>query len=123
MPITNTELQKLNNLIAVGQEHRFYLWTKWKHLAKYVREEIDHGECQMCKAEGKSGAKNGVLIVHHVKRLKDRPDLALSLRDPDTGERQLITVCKRCHERLHPEALQEQKSAAKSEEISSERWD
>ena len=121
MPITNTELQKLNNLIAVGQEHRFYLWTKWKHLAKYVRDEIDHGECQMCKAEGKSGTKNGVLIVHHIKHLKDRPDLALSLHDPETGERQLVTLCKRHHEEMHPESMRQNANAANVEKYD-EYW-
>lgn len=121
MPITNTELQKLKNLIADGQEHRFYLCTKWKHLAKYVREEIDHGECQMCKAEGKSGAKHRVLIVHHVKHLKDRPDLALSLYDPDTGERQLVTLCKRHHEEMHPESMRQNANAVKKEKYD-EYW-
>lgn len=121
MPITNTELQKLNNLIAVGQEHRFYVWTVWKHLAKYVREVVDHGECQMCKAEGKSGAKHRVLIVHHVKHLKDRPDLALSLHDPETGERQLVTLCKHHHEEMHPESMRQNANAAKVEKFD-EYW-
>lgn len=49
--------------------------------------------------------------------------MALCLRDPDTDERQLITVCKRCHERLHPEALQETRVAREKDEISAERWD
>ena len=60
-------------------------------------------------------------IVHHVKHLKDRPDLALSIIDPDTGERQLITVCKRCHEELHPESQQQTISKEKFE--TEERWD
>lgn len=119
--ITKSDLQKLNDLIASGNEHRFYLWTKWKHLAKYVREEIDHGECQMCKAEGKSGTKNGVLIVHHVKHLKERPDLALSLHDPETGERQLVTLCKRHHEEMHPESMRQNANAAKVEKYD-EYW-
>ena len=94
----------------------FYNSKAWERLSAAVRK-MDHYQCVLC------GSMRRPLIVHHVKKLKDRPDLALSLRDPDTGERQLITVCKRCHERLHPEALQEQKQMAKSDEIASERWD
>ena len=95
---------------------RFYSSKDCDKVSAMVRKS-DHYQCVLC------GSARRPLIVHHVKKLKDRPDLALSLHDPDTGERQLITVCKRCHEKLHPEALQEQKTAAKSEEIASERWD
>ena len=118
--ITQIQLQQLKTWIDAGEEHRFYIGGAWKAICKEVRR-IDRNECQICKTKHRRYRLG--TIVHHVKHLKDRPDLALSLRDPDTGERQLITVCKRCHERLHPEALQEQKSAVKSEEIASERWD
>jgi len=95
---------------------RFYNSKAWERVSAMVRK-ADHYQCVLC------GSARRPLIVHHVKKLKDRPDLALSLRDPDTGERQLITVCKRCHERLHPEALQEARVARKKDEISAERWD
>ena len=104
------------NFNPADEPLRFYNSKAWERLSAAVRK-MDHYQCVQC------GSMRRPLIVHHVKKLKDRPDLALSLRDPDTGERQLITVCKRCHERLHPEALQEQKQMAKSEEIASERWD
>ena len=95
---------------------RFYGSKDWDKVSAMVRK-ADHYQCVLC------GSARRPLIVHHVKHLKDRPDLALSLRDPDTGERQLITVCKRCHEKLHPEALQEKRSEKKVDEISAERWD
>lgn len=95
---------------------RFYGSKDWDKVSAMVRK-ADHYQCVLC------GSARRPLIVHHVKHLKDRPDLALSLRDPDTGERQLITVCKRCHEKLHPEALQEKRSGKKVDEISAERWD
>lgn len=77
-----------------------------------------NNECQICKSKGRY---RKAVIVHHVKHLKDRPDLALSVYDPDTNERQLLSVCKRCHEDLHPEA--QRQYAAVSEPITEERWD
>ena len=61
------------------------------------------------------------MLVHHVKRLKDRPDLALSIIDPATGERQLISVCKDCHEMLHPES--QRQFFPKEPPVTVERWD
>lgn len=72
----------------------------------------------MCKARGRYRRGS---IVHHVKHLRDRPDLALSIWDPETGERQLLTVCKWCHEAEHPEALTPQRP--KKEPVTQERWE
>ena len=80
--------------------------------------EMDRNECQVCKGRGRYSRGE---IVHHVKHLRDRPDLALSVFDPDTGERQLLTVCKRCHEELHPEAQRQYRT--EREPVTSERWD
>lgn len=79
---------------------------------------MDHYECQICKARGRYSSGS---IVHHVKHLRERPDLALSVYDPDTGERQLVTVCKACHEEEHPESLR--RCAPAAEPITMERWD
>jgi 5-methylcytosine-specific restriction endonuclease McrA len=59
---------------------------------------MDNHECQICKRKGRYRRAD---IVHHVKHLKDRPDLALSIWDGE--ERQLVSVCRQCHEDLHPE--------------------
>lgn len=56
-----------------------------------------------------------------VRLLRDRPDLALSIYDPDTGARQLISVCKDCHEMLHPEAQRQYRPRAAP--LTPERWD
>ena len=66
---------------------RFYNSKAWERLSAAVRK-ADHYQCVLC------GSAKRPLIVHHVKHLKDRPDLALSLRDPDTGERQLISFAR-----------------------------
>ncbi len=110
--------QELVGLIATGREHEFYVSGEWKRLAAMVRA-YDRNECQHCKAAGRYARGK---IVHHVKHLKDRPDLAMRMYDPDTGERQLITVCKKCHEQEHPEALR-RAEWQENETITEERWD
>lgn len=115
--MTQTQLHRLTKLIELGQEHRFYLWGAWKQTCRDVKR-IDRNECQYCKAKGKF--RRGV-IVHHIKHLKDRPDLALSIFDPNTGERQLVLVCKQCHEEEHPESLRRNRTPGKP--VTAERWD
>lgn len=103
--------------IETGQEHRFYNSQTWINRRAKVRR-LDRWECQRCKALGRYSRGE---IVHHVKHLRDRPDLALDVYDPDTGERQLVTLCKRCHEEMHPEALRQAQPAA--DPVTEERWD
>ncbi len=116
--ISPQRLQQLIKLIEEGNEHQFYNWPEWRELQHYVSVELDHSECQECKRQGKY--RRGY-IVHHRKHLKDRPDLALSIYDPDTKERQLETLCKRCHELEHPESLRSFGSIKAP--ITEERWD
>ena len=87
------------------QANAFYWSKKWKR----KRDEIlrrDHYECQMCRARIKEAARNGeqlhgydsrihrAVCVHHIKELKDYPELAL---DDDN----LISLCHVCHDRIH----------------------
>lgn len=116
--ISAQRLQQLIKLIEEGNEHQFYNWTEWRELQRYVSVELDHNECQECKRQGRF--RHGY-IVHHRKHLKERPDLALSIFDPDSGERQLETLCKKCHEKEHPESLRSLGSLKPS--ITEERWD
>lgn len=115
--ISPTRLDRLRRLIASEQEARFYWWPAWQELRAAVLR-MDHGECQMCKARGRYTRGT---IVHHVKHLRERPDLALSIWDPDTGARQLITVCKACHEQEHPESLRRCEPSVPP--LTVERWD
>ena len=123
MSISPTRLAQLRELIADGREHEFYDWVEWRDHMRPTVLKLDKFECQLCKAAGKvcSSSQGARLIVHHVKHLRDRPDLALSIFDPDTGERQLITVCKACHEKLHPEGMR--RCQPSSPPVTSERWD
>lgn len=113
--ISPMRLKQLQALIAAGREALFYFWPEWKAVRLAVLR-LDHGECQLCKARGRF---RRATIVHHVKHLRDRPDLALSIWDGK--ERQLLSVCKRCHEAEHPEAMRQ--TSPKAPPVTEERWD
>lgn len=81
---------------------------------------MDNYECQDCKARGHH---TPATLVHHIKHLKERPDLALSIYDPDTKERQLVSLCRHCHELRHPEALKQYGWAVIRLPVTEERWD
>ena len=115
--ISELQLTRLRELIKTGSEAKFYNWQAWRRVRREVRK-LDNFECQRCKARGKYSRGT---IVHHVKHLNERPDLALSIYDEASGERQLITVCKACHEAEHPESLAE--FLPKAPPLTSERWD
>lgn len=96
----------------------FYTSYAWKQKRREVLA-LDKFECQYCKARGRY---RPATMVHHVKHLRDRPDLALSIWDiqPDgTRERQLISLCYSCHEKLHPKILRQYR---KKVPITSEKW-
>lgn len=117
--ISDMRLAQLVKLIAQGKETQFYDWPEWDS-ARSGALKLDRGECYLCR-ERKRRYRRAVL-VHHVKHLKDRPDLALSLFDPDTGERQLVSLCRACHEDEHPERRWRKIVAAKAP-VTTERWD
>ena len=116
--ISPLRLQQLVQLIAQGKEARFYDWPEWEQIRGDVLN-LDHNECQRCKAVKHRFRK--AVLVHHVKHLKDRPDLALSVFDPDTEERQLISLCRGCHEDVHPE--RQWRRVIKRDYVTEERWD
>lgn len=115
MAISTMRLRQLVQLIQTGREAAFYSWTEWEHLRLEVLK-LDHFECQTCKRRGRYRRAS---IVHHVKHLKVRPDLALSVWDGK--ERQLVSLCKRCHEEEHPES--QRPFARKKPPVTEERWD
>ncbi len=115
MAISQARLLQLTALLQRGREDLFYHWGEWRQLRAQVLW-MDHFECQLCRAKGRYGRAR---IVHHVKHLRDRPDLALSIWDGE--ERQLLSVCKTCHEQLHPECQRQRVKTAAP--LTEERWD
>lgn len=117
--ISQFKLKQLALLIQEGREHEFYLWPEWRDPERGIRMQVlkmDRFECQVCKRAGRC---RKAVIVHHVKHLKLRPDLALSIWDG--VERQLESVCKSCHEDYHPES--QLQNAVAAPPLTEERWD
>ena len=114
--ISALRLQELLALLSAGQEAAFYSWPEWQTVRADVLR-LDRHECQRCRTE--KHRYRPARIVHHVKHLRDRPDLALSIWDGN--ERQLISVCKSCHEDLHPESRRQFKRTRAP--LPPERWD
>lgn len=115
--ISEARLAQLRALIQAGRKDVFYSWPEWQGLRIDVLR-LDNYECQRCKARGKFAPAR---IVHHVQHLEVRPDLALRVWDPDTGDRQLVSVCKQCHEELHPESQRQFRRIRAP--LTAERWD
>ena len=109
-------LIQLQQLVSTGESDLFYSWRAWRRLREKVLQ-LDHWECQRCR-EVYNRVKRAT-IVHHVKHLTERPDLALSIWDGE--ERQLLSVCKQCHEELHPES--QRQFQPESVPITQECWD
>lgn len=107
-----TELE-IQDLCKRQMEMVFYWSGTWKKKRAEVLE-FDHYECQLCKTKG---IYTKATTVHHVKHLKDRPDLALSIFDGK--ERQLVSLCDSCHNSVHPEKL---RKCVESEPMTVERW-
>lgn len=96
--------------------HGFYVWGKWKQIRKEVLK-MDHGECQRCKERGRY---NKATTVHHINYVRRHPELALEIWYEWNGRirRNLVSLCRECHEEVHGYRKQEKK-----EEITEERWD
>lgn len=99
----------------------FYDSRAWRRVRRQVME-IDHYECQICKAKGILTKKH--LLVHHEYHLEEYPQFGLMMwvDDPMTGQRRrnLITVCKCCHETVcHPGRA---KRFEAKEPLTPERW-
>lgn len=96
--------------------HRFYVWGPWKKVRREVLQ-MDHGECQRCKAK-KIYTK--ATTVHHVNYVKKHPDMALEIWYEWNGvrKRNLVSLCHDCHEAVHGYRKPEKK-----ETLTEERWD
>ena len=117
--ISATRLAQLKTLIETGREATFYDWPEWETV-RCQTLLLDRHECTRCREKGRYSP---AVLVHHVKHLTDRPDLALSIWDPYTKTRQLISLCRPCHELEHPERLRPAWTAKLENPLTVERWD
>lgn len=115
----------IRSLIQKDELWRFYKSKEWIALKTKVLKE-NHYECAECRKHGViTRYDDGRLLstVHHVCHVRDHPELALSewYKDYSTGklERNLIPVCKACHNKLHPEKI---KRVNQDKFVNDERW-
>ena len=111
--------EQIKQWLADSNDLAFYVSYDWKKKRREVLA-MDKYECQVCKARGRY---NRATMVHHVKHLRDRPDLALSIWDVDPDGkkvRQLVSLCDDCHAAEHPEQLKRYKP--KKKPLTEERW-
>jgi 5-methylcytosine-specific restriction enzyme A len=103
-------VEEIRLLISAGSIEKFYNNRKWRNLSKKIKKR-DNNECQMCKRKGKyARAQN----VHHIKELKDYPELAYE-------EDNLESLCISCHNEEHPEKLEKFKRQ-EPKFFNEERW-
>ena len=106
--ITREQLRWLESLIRQDRLKVFYDSTMWKR-ERLKALERDNYECQMCKRKGRYRRGRN---VHHIKEVKDRPDLALTLDN-------LETLCIQCHNAVHDKRL---KKDTRKPFVTEERW-
>lgn len=102
--------KKLLEAILSGNVHTFYISKIWRRKRKVILKR-DNNECQKCK---KRGGFSPATCVHHIKHLRDRPDLALV-------DSNLISLCDACHNEEHPEKLERFTKRTKKF-INEEKW-
>lgn len=67
-------VEQIKKLIEDNRLDIFYNSKYWRRFSHEVKRE-QNNECQICKSRGKYLPAK---ILHHVKHLKERPDLAYS---------------------------------------------
>lgn len=83
-------VQWIDSLIRHNNIKAFYNSALWEHMRQEVLKE-QHYECQICKAKG---IYTEAVTVHHIKYLRQHPELALTKSN-------LMAVCDECHYMIH----------------------
>ena len=102
--------KELITAIKHGNIGKFYKSRLWRKKRRDILRR-DNYECQRCKSKGKYHRAE---TVHHIKHLKDFPELALV-------DSNLESLCFTCHNEEHPEKLASQ-VAERRRQVTPERW-
>lgn len=107
--------QQIRALIARGRLHEFYNDRYWRRLSHQIIAEHDH-DCMLCRQQGHAGT---AVLTHHVRHLKDFPELAYSrtYRDAQGDHIQLMPLCYDCHERIHKRGIYAEPKGYTNEEL------
>jgi 5-methylcytosine-specific restriction enzyme A len=102
------ELQRVKELIAQDKMVKFYQSPAWRKLRERVIVR-DNNECQSCKRAGRVGKAEN---VHHIKEVKQHPELALVSSNCEC-------ICIPCHNEEHDRL---NKYIRKKKVFDDERW-
>jgi len=103
---------------------KFYNSAAWQQRRLKILER-DHYECQDCKRRLQEAGRKGKRLygwqakigrateVHHIKELKEQPELALDINN-------LTSLCRRCHNIRHGRNPFQFKK--KKPKVSTEKW-
>lgn len=107
------DLLRIKELIREDNLVKFYQCKAWygKDGIRLKALERDNYECQECKRQGKVGPAQN---VHHIKEVKDYPELALVLDNVES-------VCIKCHNKEH-KRLEKYIRKNKKKVFDDERW-
>ena len=112
----------INECRTTNKMWRFYKCKEWLQLRQEVLED-EHYECINCR--DKYGVITRATTVHHVNHVLNRPDLALSryyIDDEGNEQLNLMPLCGRCHNEVHPEKANKIKSYNKHKPLNDEKW-
>ena len=88
----------LGKTMEYKESNPFYHTAAWKRARKAALQR-DRGMCVDCMARFAQGTgirPRRAEVVHHIRPLEERPDLALRLDN-------LVSLCAECHNARHPE--------------------
>ncbi len=107
--------KELLKAITEGHVSKFYKGREWISKRKDILKR-DNNECQKCKSKG---GFHKAECVHHIKRLREFPELGLE-------DSNLISLCNVCHNIEHPEKLHGDYKNHKKKKVkfmNVERWE
>lgn len=111
------DIDYVKECIKNNEVHRFYIWSKWLRVRKEILKR-DHNECVDCRAAGRY---TKATTVHHINHVKHHPELALEamyIDDKGCEQRNLISLCHKCHEKRHGYRQKNYRAP-----LTEERWD
>ncbi|EJS13420.1 hypothetical protein IKS_03499 [Bacillus cereus VDM062] len=102
------ETHELIQLIRDDKLMKFYKSREWRELRLKALKR-DNFECCMCRDKGKYRKAD---CVHHIKEVKEYPELALTFDN-------LMSLCNTCHNEVHDRLKAQDKLPVF---VNEERW-
>ena len=125
--VTEEQLKRIISLLKAEKYRQFYQTSAWRKVRADIIS-LYHGECILCKLDGKitthdhrlkSGEYRG-LQVHHMLEIEYRSNHDYCLTPVVNGKANLIVLCHQHHNCIHNRG--ENIIKAKNKFMNEERW-